>query len=310
MINLEPRQKGKVQCVARRDFLKFSAIGLGLSGTRSVHGDESNDKTKLRFGIVADVHYADAPAQRTRFYRESFAKLAECVEFMNEKKVDFLIELGDLKDQDDPPEEKNTLRYLSSIEIIFRRFRGMRYHVLGNHDMDSISKRQFLAIVENSGISRDAGYYSFDAGDIHFVVLDANYRADGSDYDHGNFDWRDANIPQKELEWLAKDLGGTAKPVIVFVHQQLDGDGDHCVRNAAALRQILQARQNFLAVFQGHNHAGGYGLIENAHYYTLKAMVEGSGAENNSYAIVEVYDDLCIAVTGYYQAASKKMASR
>ena len=51
--------------------------------------------------------------------------------------------------------------------------------------MDSISKPQFQARVENTGIEADATYYSFSVQGIHCVVLDANYNPDGSDYDHG-----------------------------------------------------------------------------------------------------------------------------
>ena len=36
-------------------------------------------------------------------------------------------------------------------------------------------------------------------------------------------------------------------------------------------------------------------------------MVEGSGFVNNAYAIVEVYEDSSIVVTGYRKALSKEM---
>jgi hypothetical protein len=54
--------------------------------------------------------------------------------------VDFLVELGDFKDEDDPSVEVNTISYLQAMEAVFGQFRGPIYHVLGNHDMDSISK--------------------------------------------------------------------------------------------------------------------------------------------------------------------------
>ncbi len=69
----------------------------------------------------------------------------------------------------------------------------------------------------------------------------------------------------------------------------------------------MQKNQKVLAVFQGHHHAGDYSLIEGIHYYTLKAMVEGSGAENNAYAIVEIHNDQSITVTGYRRALSRKL---
>jgi hypothetical protein len=36
-------------------------------------------------------------------------------------------------------------------------------------------------------------------------------------------------------------------------------------------------------------------------------MVDGSGSQNNSYAIVEVFDDGSISITGYRKAVTKKL---
>ena len=295
--------------VTRRAFLRTSAsviVGLSIDPL-SASGRERRSATRTRFGIVTDSHYTDADHRGSRYYRESMAKMNECVTLMNDKKVDFLVELGDFKDQDSPPIEQNTISSLQTIEKVFQTFKGGKYHVLGNHDADSISKEQFLANIKNTNISDGSKYYSFDLKGLHFIVLDANYCADGSDYDHGNFSWTDTNVPQTELNWLERDLVSTEKPSIVFVHQQLDGKGSHYVKNAADVRQILQKHQRVLAVFQGHNHAGHYNYIEGIHYYTLKAMVEGAGKENNSYAIVEIHDYHGITVTGYRRALSKKL---
>ena len=143
------------------------------------------------------------------------------------------LELGDFKDQDKPPAEKKTLSYLQAVEKVLKRFNGPTYHVLGNHDLDSISKEQFLKQVDNTNIDSNRSYYSFDSNGLHHIVLDANYRTDGADYERGNFDWTDANIHPKELDWLKQDLTSTPRPVILFIHQLLDGTGSVYVKNAA-----------------------------------------------------------------------------
>lgn len=295
--------------ITRREFLKGSGLVItGLSfGIPLVPANRIYPKAKLSFGIVTDAHYADEEPKGTRWYRESLAKMNECVTLMNDKKVDFLIELGDLKDQGEPTTEDTTLKYLTAIEKVYRKFKGPRYHVLGNHDVDSISKIQFLDRVENTGIAKGLTYYSFDAKGFHFVVLDANFKSDGSDYDHGNFNWEDTNIPMWQIDWLKEDLLSTSKPVIIFVHQQLDVTGSTGVRNAVKIREVLQESKKVLAVFQGHHHAGHYSQIEGIHYYTLKALVEGSGEKNNSYAIVDVSIENSIVVTGYRRAESKNL---
>ena len=295
--------------ITRRVFLKSSIASLAVSSLSCALRSSSNAGSRTtRFGIVTDCHYADAGAAGTRFYRQSPDKLAECVELMNAEKVDFLIELGDFKDQDGPPVEQKTLSYLEAIEEVFQKFRGPTYHVLGNHDLDSISKKQFLTRAENTSIDSDRSYYSFDVNRLHCIVLDANYRTDSADYDHGNFDWTDANILPEEMDWLRDDLAATPGAAIVFSHQLLDGTGSVYIKNAAQVRQILQASGKVLAVFQGHHHAGSYSNIAGIHYYTLKALVEGTGAESNSYAIAEALPDGSITITGYRRAESKQLA--
>ena len=280
--------------VTRRLFLKSSAAALaGLTLTSfSCSGPIGRNRGTgtVRFGIVTDCHYADADTVGTRYYRDSLNKLTECVEVMNRQRVDFLVELGDFKDQNPPAVEQKT------------------YHVLGNHDADSLSKTQFLANIENTSINPTRTYYSFDYNGVHFIILDANYKSNGADYDHGNFDWTDANIPPAELQWLKQDLATSHGAVIVLIHQLLDGTGSYYVKNAAEVRQVLEQSGKVLAVFQGHHHDGGYSRIKGIHYYTLKALVEGPGPENNSYVVVEVLLDMSIIVTGYRKAVNKQLA--
>jgi len=298
--------------ITRRIFLKSSAAtlaGLALAPISCTCPIGRGHRTgAVRFGIVTDCHYADADTVGTRYYRYSLDKLAGCVEIMNAQKVDFLVELGDFKDQNSPPIEQKTLSYLQAVENVFHKFDGPTYHVLGNHDQDSISKTKFLNNIENTGIDPGKSHYSFDFNGVHFIVLDANYKSDGADYDHSNFDWTDANIPPAELQWLRQDLATSSGAVVVLIHQLLDGKGSHYVKNAAEIRQILEQSSKVLAVFQGHYHDGNYSLINGIHYYTLKAMVEGPGPENNSYAIVEVLPDMSFTVTGYRKAISKLLA--
>jgi alkaline phosphatase len=110
------------------------------------------------------------------------------------------------------------------------------------------------------------------------------------------------------MQWLKQDLAATRSPVIALIHQLLDGAGSVYVKNANDVRQVLEQSGKVLAVFQGHHHNGSYSLIEGIHYYTLKALVEGPGPENNSYAIVEVLPDRNITITGYRKAIDKELA--
>ena len=290
----------------RRKFLATTVTIIGAIPFSEIILSKDNFRP-VRFGIFTDTHFADRDSSGSRFYRESLNKLSECVDLMNEQKADFLIELGDFKDQGNPPEGSETLRFLDIAEREFNRFMGPRYHVLGNHDHDSISKREFLDRIDNTGFSKASAYYSFNVNSFHFVVLDANYSSEGIPYNNGKFDWTDAYVPEQQLLWLRKDLKGNRMPVVVFLHHRLDASFENSIygpRNAAEIRKILEDSGNVLIVFQGHEHAGALSRINRITYYTLKGMVEGSGPENNSYIIAEIGRDLSVRITGYRNAAS------
>ncbi len=287
--------------LSRKTFLKACA-GTAVVGTvGALAGCKPSNGPVLRIGLVSDTHYADRPPAGIRFYKESISKFQECVEKMNEEQVDFMVHIGDFKDEDSEPVESRTLQYVHDLEAVYAQFKGPRYHVLGNHDIDSISKKQFLGAIENTGVDPQATYYSFDKEGYHFVVLDATFRQDGVAYDKGNFDWKDTFIPEEQLSWLAADLEATDQPTLVFVHQLLDSEQtiEHQIKNAAAVRKVLEASKKVLAVFHGHQHKGGHHEINGIHYYTMKAVVDNSGPENNSYAILEVNRSGDLTVKGY-----------
>jgi alkaline phosphatase len=261
----------------------------------------------VRFGVATDVHYADIEPRGTRAYRESLAKFKEFVSVMNKEKPDFLIELGDFKDQADKPVEAKTLSYLRRIESAYAEFKGPRYHALGNHDVDSLSKAQFLGAAGNPGVPPEWSFFRFDVRGVRFLVLDADFSADGEPYDHGKYAWADCNVPAAELDWLRSELVASPKPVIVFLHQQLDGQGDYYVKNAAAVRAILERSGKVLAVFQGHRHEGALTKIKGIPYVTFKGMIEGSGPENNAYALVEVGLKGDITIKGFRKADSLRI---
>jgi alkaline phosphatase len=251
-----------------------------------------DDKERLRIGLITDLHHADKPSAGTRHYRETISKLAEAAARFENGKVTFIVELGDLIDAADSVETEQ--RYLRTINREFSSISKDRHYVLGNHCVDTLTKAEFL-----EGVEQKRSYYSFDRGDFHFVVLDACFRSDGEPYGRKNSKWNDSNIPAAEMEWLQADLKTTNRRTIVFAHQRLDVSNDHGVRNCPEVRQILEESGRVLAVFQGHSHQNDLSDIGGIHYCTLVAMVEGSGAENNGYSVMEISQDGTIRLTGF-----------
>jgi len=286
--------------ISRREFLTAGKIaGIGLTASMvSSRKTSAGDEIVLSFGLVADLHYADKEPWRTRIYRDSAQKLRTCIETFRKLNLQFIVELGDIIDKADWKTER---KYLETINYIFKGFRGKRYYVLGNHDLSTFSKSDFIGF---SGAKKN--YYSVDYGEYHFVILDANYNSDGSDYDAGDFDWTETYIHSPQQLWLKSDLEqARMKKIIVFVHQNLHDENDpHGVKNAPEIRRILEDMGNVVVVFQGHDHKGGYSEINGIHYVTLRAAVEGRAPENYAYAVVEVSRNGRIYVNGYGQQKS------
>jgi alkaline phosphatase len=294
--------------INRRCFLQTAAGTLGagaLAGLTAPRALARQPEPSFSFGLVTDVHYADAPARGSRHYRDSLAKLREAVEAFNARRVSFVVELGDFVDA--APSKAEEIEHLRVADQVYRDFRGERHYVLGNHCLHALTKEEFLA---HCGARTRKSFYSFDHESLHCVVLDANFRRDGASYAAGNFSWTDTWIHPPQLQWLADDLRrAKTRTTLVFVHQNLHNEDDaHGVKNAPDVRRVLEAAGNVAAVFQGHMHSGGYAKIGGIHYCTLKAMVEGPGPENNAYAVVHVDPSANLTLEGHGREGTRQLS--
>jgi hypothetical protein len=282
--------------LSRRDFLRAGAAitVAGALGRQRAFAAEAGPE-KLTFAVFTDSHYADREPAGSRFYRDSAEKLAEGIKTVNEATPApaFAIMLGDYVDKRGGAREKAA--DLKTIEAVFAKFKGPRHYVLGNHDVDVFTKEQFIA-----GTGMPAPNYAFDAGAFRCIVLDADFKKDFSPYRAGNFSWVDTWVPPDEQKWLKAALDGAKGKAIIFAHQCLDdekrADG---VKNGQDVRRILEESGKVVAVFQGHNHAGGFHEIKGIPYFTQKAMVEGQGLKNNAYALATVSPDGTYNVHNY-----------
>lgn len=76
------------------------------------------------------------------------------------------------------------------------------------------------------------------------------------------------------------------------------------VKNAPDVRKILEASGKVLAVLQGHHHQNDCKEIDGIHYCTLRAMIEGSGAENNACVVMDILPGDTIRITGFRKQKS------
>ena len=263
------------------------SLALGCLALSAV-GEEQEP---LRIGIFADLHAHDTDSPLDRFILIGWAeRLQACVDAMNAWPADLMIQLGDFINSRfvlgaELGEPERIPGILEAAEAVYAGFDGPRHHVLGNHDVGDLTKAEFL---ERVGL--ETASYSFDAGAYHIVLLDAQYRLDGSD--RGNEFWyMQGYVPPILLDWLRDDLAAADRPTIVCMHQRLDLDfelrhGGPEVVNYVEVRDVLVGAGNVIAVFHGHDHGGGYSQIDGIHYVTFHAALDRTGGVPPAWAYV------------------------
>lgn len=294
-------QKGigtKLKCLTAT-----AVLGIALTATSSAFA-KSEENPKFEFGIVPDAQYCECEINGTRYYTYSLDKLKDAVQTFNSEDVDFTVQTGDLIDRN--------LSSFSDILPIYNTIEGPKYHVLGNHDFPVTTNE----VVDILGMPNQ--YYDFKYKNWRFVVLDTNDLSlyanpvDSEKYQQAhemynslkatneiNAQTWNVGVSEEQLTWLRGVLKKAAQrqeKVVVLAHMPVYPENNHNVWNDEAVITELEAAGNVVAYFNGHNHAGNYGMKNGIHYVNLKGMVETD--DTNSYSIVRVYKDR-LEVDGY-----------
>jgi len=218
---------------------------------------------QFKIGLLNDLHYDGGVQALNRLY--------EVVAALNHGGIELLVVLGDLIDSSS---ETNALRLLREVSALCDSFHGTVRYMPGNHDLDHISKAQFYNAL---GCASDVPTCRFQQNGIDFLCIDGNFSPDGTEYDCGNFDWKEAFVPDEQLVWLRNQLAAAKAPVVLFSHQRIDVSGAYSVQNHEAVRDVIRRAGKVKAVFQGHQHADDLNEIDGTAYYTLSAHMDDAG---------------------------------
>lgn len=142
---------------------------------------------------------------------------------------------------------------------------GIDYrYVIGNHDMTNYG-RSFETSMRNYEDMYGPAWYSFNVGDVHYVVLNDNFYV-GRDYFYIGY------LDERQLSWLEKDLSyvpeGSRVVVSIHIPTTLDKSDRDAFQygvisdnlcNKPALYAMLEPYQTL--ILSGHMHTADYEQI-------------------------------------------------
>ncbi|EAQ40921.2 metallophosphoesterase [Polaribacter sp. MED152] len=270
--------------------------------------------TDFKIGIIADCQYCDCEIKWDRYYKKSPQRLKDAVTELNKDSLNYTIHLGDFIDQ--------KMASLDSILPTWHKLKSNTYHVLGNHDFDvgETNKEKII-----SKLDLKNRYYSFSKSDWRFIVLDGNdlsFYGSTTKTKKQQTDSLYNLLKDKNLPYVKKYNGGLSKTQLNWVKTELEeakaknqNVGFYChfpiypidqhnIWNREQFLQIIKAYKNVKFFFNGHNHAGGYEMVNNVHYLTFKGMVD---TENTSAFAKAKFTKDTIFIQGYEREPSRKL---
>ncbi|MCW1925755.1 metallophosphoesterase [Luteolibacter arcticus] len=261
----------------RRQFLAALPLaGAGFAAASAQESTQSPSADSVTFGFITDVHHGTHG-------KDQVGRLKPFINAAIARKPDFIIQCGDFCCA------KGGITTAKDFLAEWNRFPGPKHHVIGNHDCDFQTKEELLEAWQMPN-----PYYSFDVGGFHFVVLDRNHFIDdeGKTVSYANGNWypihrkggpghlaRVSCIDKEQLAWLAKDLAGTDKPVVIFQHQP-SGVGSHegnwdAVNYVIDSHNAKRGKAQVVAVFAGHDHDEEHSIRHGVHHLTLTSSTFG-----------------------------------
>jgi predicted phosphodiesterase len=257
-------------------------------------------KPLFRFGVLADVQYADQPNSGPRYFRQAIKKLRECVADFNRRDLAFVVQLGDLIDRD--------FENFDTVLGELRQLRAPLYHVLGNHDF-YVQETEKPLLCPTLGL--ESAFYESVIGRWRLIFLDGNelcvnaapqssrkrvaaqemiYRLAKEQAPNAH-EWNGA-ISEKQLQWLTQRLERAllkGEEVLLFCHYPLLPLNEGSLLNWQQVLEVIRGYSCVRAWFSGHYHNGNYERCDHLHLLNFKGMLET--CDQTAYAIVSVFPD-------------------
>ena len=236
--------------------------------------------TSLKFAQLSDVHFLENGSNTTfKMTGESPRLFDDAIAQINEQSdIDFVMFTGDLIDKSFEKELKAFLPHANKLNAPW-------YFAFGNHDRcvgGYLNTLVYLDMVRNSNenFKFKKAYYSFEPKKNYKVIVLDNIITDEIT--------SNGYIDEVQIKRLKKELDSSKNDtVLIFMHVPVIepfASPNHKMRNAYALKQLIESYDNPIGVFQGHYHAAKITQHDNVLYVSSPALV----SYPNAFRIVNV----------------------
>jgi len=161
--------------------------------------------------------------------------------------------------------------FVNFYDPVWGQFRSISHPAIGNHDGNVSYYDYWNGISSPSGVAgkRKEGWYSFNMGTWHFVVLNSNCVA--------GIGWVSCQPGSAQINWLNADLtANTAHCTIAFLHHPYYTSG---------LRQFPELKTVFQTLY---NHKVELYVAGHTHFYQRFYPQDANGNRNNSNGVAEI----------------------
>ena len=293
----------------RRDFIASTLAGGLLISATPQSAFSATRKKKLRVAHITDMHIKPEPIPK-----EGIKKLLQALDSLKDK-PDFVINTGDNVWDSLKHSKEATLEQWTSWNDYFRsQLNYPLYNCLGNHDVwgwnleDTEVKNdpEYGKVLGMKMLGLKNSYYSFKAGNWHFIMLDSLSYKEGGGYF--------GKLGDEQFAWLEKELQQIPpdQPVCVASHIPVlspaalfggkKDDQNWMVSvsimhdDAREIKDLFYKHPNVKLALSGHLH-----LCDQVQYlqvgYTCNGAVSGGWWKGNhqefgpAYALIDLYDD-------------------
>jgi hypothetical protein len=276
---LEPRPPGEV---SRRNFLARAAAGAGalflgniaesltplIEGAEELRGGEGRGEAATppsHWALLSDTHIDASVREENQGQNMASNLLRVVAEVLQARPAAALVN-GDLARNLGKVGDYRS--FLKLVEPL--RLGGIPLHLtLGNHD----DRENFVTViveeasgtpplVEESPVPQKCCIV-LERDGVRWLLLDSLEKVNVTP------GW----LGPEQLDWIGKELDrDPARPVIIFLHHNVEKGSNIALRESDELMAILRPRRQVKAVFFGHTHAWRRWVDDGIHMVNLPAV--------------------------------------